>query len=62
MLLDYLAIYPNTKIRYHASDMTLHFDSDADYLVLPTARSRITGYFYLNKHCPGKMTKSSLVN
>ena len=38
MLLEY---YSNAKIRYHASDMALHVDSDASYLVLPKARSRI---------------------
>jgi hypothetical protein len=28
-LLDYLAIHPDTIIRYHASDMILHIHSDA---------------------------------
>ena len=30
--------------------MTLHIDSDAAYLVLPSAKSRIAGYFYLSNH------------
>ena len=34
MLLDYAATYPSAKIRYYASDMILHADSDAAYLVL----------------------------
>lgn len=28
-LLDYIATYPNIKLRFHASDMELHVDSDA---------------------------------
>ena len=46
-LMDYLATYPNAFIRYHASDMILNVDSDAAYLVLPNARSRIAGFFHL---------------
>ena len=37
MLLDYLCTYPNAKVRYYASNMILHIDSDAAYLVLPGA-------------------------
>ena len=62
MLLDYLATYPNAKIRYHASDMVLHVDSDTAYLVLPKARSRIAGYFYLSKECLNTITKSPIIN
>ena len=47
MLLDYVATYPNAKIRFYASDMILHVDSDAAYLVQPNARSRYAGYYYL---------------
>ena len=47
-LLDYAATYPNTTIRFYASDMILHAESDAAYLVLPNARSRIAGLFYLS--------------
>ena len=47
-LLDYCATYPSAIIRYHASDMVLHVDSDAAYLVLPGARSRIAGYYFLS--------------
>ena len=46
-LLNYLATNPNTKIRFHKSNMQLHLDSDAAYLVAPTAKSRIGVYFYL---------------
>ena len=47
MLLDYVTIYPNPKIRFCASDMILHVDSDAAYLVQPNAQSRYAGYYYL---------------
>ena len=52
MLMDYAHTYPNATIRYHASDMQLHVDSDAAYLVLPKARSRGAGHFYLSNHTP----------
>ena len=47
-LLDYAATYPQVYIRYHATDMILRIDSDAAYLVMPNARSRIAGYFQMN--------------
>jgi hypothetical protein len=31
-MLDYLATHPDATIRYHASDMILHINSDASYL------------------------------
>ena len=37
MLMDYANTYPSATIRYKASDMQLHVDSDAAYLVLPKA-------------------------
>jgi hypothetical protein len=48
MLLDFAATYPDAKIRFHASDMILNIDTDAAYLVMPNAKSRIAGYFYLS--------------
>ena len=47
-LLDYLATHPDATIRYYASDMILYIVSDAAYLVLPKARSRCAGFFYLS--------------
>ena len=47
MLMDYLNTYPNGKLRYYAGTMNLRVDSDAAYLVLPNARSRVAGHFYL---------------
>ena len=46
MLLNYLATYPNTQIRFYASDMILYAASDAAYLISEGAKSRIAGYFY----------------
>ena len=59
MLMDYLATYPNAKLRFYAGDMKLHVETDAAYLVLPNVRSRVAGHFYLsafptpNKKYPG---------
>jgi len=50
MLLDYCATHPNEKIRFRASQMILHVDTDAAYLVVPKARSRIAGYYYLAQY------------
>ena len=47
MLMDYLYTYPNAKLRFYAGNMNLKVDSDAAYLVLPNARSRVAGHFYL---------------
>jgi hypothetical protein len=45
-LLDYLAAHPDAKIRFHASDIILYIDSDASYLSVSKARSRLGGLFY----------------
>ena len=60
MPMDYLSTYPNTKLQFYAGDMKLHVEIDAAYLVLPNARSRVAGHFYLsafsthNKAYPGQ--------
>jgi hypothetical protein len=51
-LLDYLATYPDSKIRFHVSDMILHIHSDASYLSVSKARSRVGGLFYLGYNPP----------
>ena len=49
MLLDYLFTHPKAKIRFYASDMVLHVDSDAAYLVLSGAKSWVVaGYYHLS--------------
>jgi hypothetical protein len=47
-LLDYLYTHPDAIIRYYASDMILCIVGDAAYLVLPDARSRCAGLFFLS--------------
>ena len=47
-LMDYLSTYPDAYIRFHASEMVLFADSDAAYLVLPKAKSRVAGFFHLS--------------
>jgi hypothetical protein len=51
-LLDYLATHPDATIRYHASDMILHIHSDASYLSVSHARSRLGGLFYCGNKPP----------
>jgi hypothetical protein len=46
-LLNYCNTHPETKIRYHASDMILHIHSDASYLSEKEAKSRAGGFFYM---------------
>ena len=50
--LNYAATYPNASITYKASGMTLHADSDASYLSVTKARSRVGGHFYLSNASP----------
>ena len=57
MLMDYLHTYPNAIIRYTKSDMILYVDSDAAYLVLPKARSRVAGHYYLGTMPPRSPSK-----
>jgi hypothetical protein len=46
-MLDYLETHPDATIRYHASDMVLHIHSNAYYLSISNARSRLGGLFFL---------------
>ena len=52
MLLDYAASHKDAKICYYASGMILHVETDATYLVIPKAQSRIAGYYYLSSIPP----------
>ena len=49
-LLVYTATYSNPKLRFCASDMVLHIDSDATYLVLPNSKSPYAGIFIFLIH------------
>jgi hypothetical protein len=53
-LLDYLATHPDATIRYHASYMILHIHSDASYLSVSNARSRLIGLFLCCNKTPQK--------
>jgi hypothetical protein len=57
-LLDYLATHPDATIRCHASDMILHIHSDASYLSVSNARSRLGGLFF----CGDKPPKEDNLN
>ena len=48
MLMDYLYTYPNAKLRFYAGDMKLQVEADAAYLIIPNAKSRVAGHFYLS--------------
>lgn len=60
-LMDFLNTYPDAYLRFHASDMVLHIDSDAAYLVLPKARSRVAGYFHLANKPKSKLTNAPIL-
>jgi hypothetical protein len=51
-LLDYRATHLDATIRYHASDMILHIHSDASYLSVSNARSRLRCMFLLGNKSP----------
>jgi hypothetical protein len=51
-LLYYLATHPDATIRYHASDMILHIHSDASYLSVSNAPSRLGGLFFCGNKSP----------
>jgi hypothetical protein len=55
-MLDYLATHPDATIRYHASKMVLHIHSDASYLSVSNARSRLGGLFFLGNNSPERET------
>jgi hypothetical protein len=55
-LLDYLATHPDATIRYHASNMIMHIHSDASYLSVSNARSRLRGLFFLGNKPPEQDT------
>jgi hypothetical protein len=62
-MLDYLATHPDATIRYHASDMVLHIHSDASYLSVSNARSRLGGMLFLGEKSPEqKILNGSILN
>jgi hypothetical protein len=62
-LLYYLVTHPDATIRYHASDMILHIHSDASYLSVSNARSRLGGSFFCGDKPPQEDTlNGSILN
>ena len=49
-LLDYADTCPIAFIYCHISDMVLHIESEAAYLVMPKAHIRIAGYCHISNH------------
>jgi hypothetical protein len=62
-LLNYCNTHPETKIRYHASDMILHIHSDVSYLSENESKSRDGGFFYMgsNDKTDKKLTKGAIL-
>ena len=58
-LLAFAKTHRNTSLRFHASDMCLHIDSDAAYLVMPNARSRFAGYYHLSSYPPSSLSDTT---
>ena len=48
--LDYMAIYPNAVVRFHASDNILRADNNTSYLTKLQTCSRAAGIFSLGVH------------
>jgi hypothetical protein len=62
-LLDYLSTHPDATILYHASVMILHIHSDASYLSISNARSRLRGLFFMGNKAPQQETiNGSILN
>ena len=61
-LLDYAAACRNIVIQCHASDMILHVNNYASYVVFPKARSRISGHLYLSDCQPTNNTPKPKLN
>jgi hypothetical protein len=62
-LLDYLATHLDATIRYHALDIILHIHSDASYLSVSHARSRLGGLLFCGKKTPKEDTlNGSILN
>jgi hypothetical protein len=60
-MLDYLATHPHATIRHHASGMILHIHSDASYVSVSNARSRLGGLFFLGNKSPKQETLSGSI-
>ena len=59
ILKDYAATQRYSIIRFHVSDMYLHIDSNAAYMVQPKAHSRAVGHYYLSNNPPPTHIRST---
>jgi hypothetical protein len=58
-----MVTHPDATIRYHTSDMILYIHSDATYLSVSNAQSRLRGLFFLGKKSPERDTlNGSILN
>jgi hypothetical protein len=60
-MLDYLATHPDAAIRNHASDMIVNIHSNASYLSVSNARSRLGGLFFLGNKPPEQETSNGSI-
>jgi hypothetical protein len=62
-LLNYCDTHPESKIRYHASEMIWHIHSDTSYLSENEAKSRAGGFFYMGNGTKNdkKLTNGAIV-
>jgi hypothetical protein len=62
-LINYCTTHPETKIRYHASDMILYIHSDASYLSEREAKSRAGEFLYIGKRTDtaNKLTNGAIL-
>ena len=60
MLRDCAHAYPNARIYYYSSNMILHVESDAAYLVMPLSLSCFFGHYHLSVY-PTNPTNISYV-
>ena len=57
--MDYLHTHPDAVVGFHASDIILYIESDAAYLILPQACSRVASIFYLSNATAGNALRST---
>ena len=53
-IVDYLHTHTDAVVQFHASDVILYIESNADYLVLPQACSCVASIFYLGNTTSGR--------
>ena len=62
MILDYFNTYTSEKIIFHASDIVMWVDSDADFLIKQKAKIHITGFYHMITHPTRKTPTIKWIN